>query len=236
MRFLRLVGFCVLALFAVACSSGAEDADESSAAPGSSSSTTTIASTVASSTSAAIETEDTTTTTEAEADAATTSTTTTTESPALPCGLVVTVAFDEGAPRDRMTISNASTGDVSISSAVFDLSTSAGNVIFDTLDGGSGVEVFQDFQVEAGDAVLAVDPVAEDGGSQLGLDFDSFTPAQSFTFSIDVDDQLADSDLGQIQVTGSELAGATVTFTAADETSAVAEFGENDTAEFIADC
>ena len=107
-----------------------------------------------------------------------------------------------------MTITNRS--ETAISAITFDLSTSVGQIIFDTRSGGDGVEVFQDFQVERGDATLGAEPIAQDGTDVLELRFDSFPPEQDFVFSIDVDDRLENSELGQIQVTGSEIDGARV--------------------------
>jgi len=47
--------------------------------------------------------------------------------------------------------------------------------------------------------------------AQLALDFDAFGPAAQYQFTIDVDDRLTASDLGQIRVTGGEMAGSVVT-------------------------
>lgn len=155
---------------------------------------------------------------------------------AVACGFAVSIVFDEGAPRDRIAISNDSSADISIASARFDLASSVGGIIFDTLDGGIGVEVFQDFQVEGGDAVLANEPIAEDGATDLRLDFESFEPGDSFTFSIDVDDQLTDSDLGQIQVTGAEIAGALVAITTAGGVEVTGVFDQSNGARVQTDC
>ena len=154
----------------------------------------------------------------------------------VPCGLVVEVVFDEGAPRDRMSIANESTTEISIDSFRIDLSSSVGGIIFDTLEGGSGVEVFQDFQVEGGDAVLSSEPVAEDGADELRLEYDTFNTGESFEFSIDVDDQLPDSDLGQIQVTGAEIAGALVAVTTADGSEVAGVFDDSSSARVQTDC
>ncbi len=146
------------------------------------------------------------------------------------CGVSVAVLFDEGAPRDRLTISNESEAGVEIAEVSFDLSSSVGQIIFDTVDGGSGVEVFQDFRVEDGAAKLANDPDADDGADSLDLSFSTFGSGESFTFSIDVDDQLVDSELGQIQVTGAEIEGATVTVVLADGVQFAGSFTSDSTA------
>lgn len=176
-----------------------------------------------STTSALVETSDTTETTAAtETDEAIGA-----DEPSPVCGAAFQVVFEEGAPRDRMTISNVSEAEADFRTVSIDLTESTGKIIFDTTDGGEGVEVFQAFQIESGDAVLAADPIAVDGGSTLDLSFTSFVAGQSFTFSIDVDDQLEDSDLGQIQVTGAEIEGALI--------EVELSTGSNLTAAFVSD-
>jgi len=152
------------------------------------------------------------------------------------CGVVIEVLFDEGAPRDRMSISNGSTAAIDITKVTFDLSTSFGRIIFDTLDGGAGVEVFQDFRVESGSAELTKDPTANDGADSLVLEFDRFATGDDFTFSIDVDDQLVDSALGQIQVTGAEIEGASVSFEIAQGDAIAATFGADSAASANSGC
>ena len=150
------------------------------------------------------------------------------------CGLRVDVAFGESAPRDRMTITNGS--DAAIAGMTFDLSTSVGQIIFDTLSGGDGVEVFQDFQVERGDATLAAEPIAQDGSDVLELRFESFLPEEDFVFSIDVDDRLENSELGQIQVTGSEIDGAVVVVEFANGETLSGSFDTNSKAIVESNC
>ena len=50
-------------------------------------------------------------------------------------------------------------------------------------------------------------------------------------FSIDVDDRMVSSDLGQIRVTGGEMAGAVATFEAADGTVVKAVFDAKNRAQ-----
>jgi hypothetical protein len=52
----------------------------------------------------------------------------------------------------------------------------------------------------------------EDGSDAINLDFKKFSGGDSFTFSIDVDDQLTASELGQIRITGGEMAQAKAIF------------------------
>jgi hypothetical protein len=118
------------------------------------------------------------------------------------------MVFIESAPRDRFEIRNDSSAGQRIQRLTLDLSPSAGKLIFDTIEGGTGVEVFQPFRVETGEARLRGSPVIQDGSERLTLDFTRFEPGQRFVFSIDVDDQLSASDLGQIRVSGREMEGA----------------------------
>lgn len=128
------------------------------------------------------------------------------------CHVDLNVKFVESAPRDRFVISNNSTRNVEIISASIDLSTSQGNLIFDTEDGGTGVEVFQKFRSETEQVKLVASPEVNDGDNQLDMSFEAFSKDEVYQFSIDVDDQNVQSDLGQIRVTGGELEGAEVTF------------------------
>lgn len=126
------------------------------------------------------------------------------------CGLDIAARFDEGAPVDIFRIENRSTQVWSITSATYDLTSSRGKLIFDTDEGGNGVEVFQPFKQTGGKADLRRLSNLEDGSSSMTLDFDSFEAGEDFSFSIDVDDTLKASQLGQIRVAGSEIAGARI--------------------------
>jgi hypothetical protein len=124
------------------------------------------------------------------------------------CVQEVSMVFIESAPRDRFEIRNDSSTGQHIQRLTLDLSPSSGKLIFDTIEGGTGVEVFQPFRVETGEARLRGSPVIQDGSERLTLDFTRFEPGQRFVFSIDVDDQLSASELGQIRVSGREMEGA----------------------------
>ncbi|MFK7892841.1 MAG: hypothetical protein AB8B63_18655 [Granulosicoccus sp.] len=124
-----------------------------------------------------------------------------------PCELSVNARFQEGAPRDYFYITNASEPKWSISEFNLDLEPSAGRLIFDTHAGGKGVDVFQLFEVAEGSAEIGSATLPGDGESQLRIHFLRFDAGDTFSFSIDVDDQLRDSSLGQIRVAGSEIAG-----------------------------
>jgi hypothetical protein len=124
------------------------------------------------------------------------------------CVRDVSLVFSESAPRDRFEIRNDSSAGQRIQRLTLDLSPSAGQLIFDTTEGGTGVDVFQPFRTEPGEARLSRSPVVDDGSDRITLDFTRFEPGQRFRFSIDVDDRLAASDLGQTRVSGREMQGA----------------------------
>ena len=120
----------------------------------------------------------------------------------------VSLVFTESAPRDRFELINESSPGQRVQRLTLNLAGSAGRLIFDTVEGGTGVEVFQPFRVESGEARLSKTPVVQDGSDRLELTFTRFDPGQRLVFSIDVDDRLTASDLGQTRVAGSEMAGA----------------------------
>lgn len=123
------------------------------------------------------------------------------------CAWSTSAKFDEGAPRDYFHITNESTGPWAISAFHLDLKPSAGQLIFDTEAGGKGVEVFQLFDAAPGNVKMKEARIPDDGDTELQVSFNEFAAGDTFSFSIDVDDQLTDSELGQIRVSGSEMAG-----------------------------
>jgi len=127
------------------------------------------------------------------------------------CSASAEARFIESAPRDRFEISNKSRQGVQIASIDIDLKGSKGNLIFDTIEGGEGVEVFQPYRTANGKELLVLEPKVADGAEQIALVFKQFGPDKGFSFSIDVDDRLANSELGNIRVSGSEMQGAKMT-------------------------
>jgi hypothetical protein len=127
------------------------------------------------------------------------------------CEHEVSLVFTESAPRDLFEIRNGSSKGQSVQRVTLDLAGSAGRLLFDTVEGGTGVEVFQPFRTESGEAKLSKSPTVPDGSDRLELVFDRFDAGQRFRFSIDVDDRLTASDLGQIRVSGREMEGAVMT-------------------------
>ncbi len=134
------------------------------------------------------------------------------------CGFSLESRFIESAPRDSFVFSNQSRKAWNIVTIQIDMSQSVGKLIFDTVDGGDGVEVFQPFQVsesrgESGEATLGEMPIPSDGDQNIVLNISHFPQESSFSFTIDVDDQLTESELGQIRVSENEIAGSVLSVT-----------------------
>ncbi|WP_171126148.1 MULTISPECIES: aggregation factor core [unclassified Ruegeria] len=128
----------------------------------------------------------------------------------------VQIRFIEGAPKDRFVLTNVGACEVEASTLKIDLSQSAGRLIFDVAEKGAGVEVFQPLEfVEGADALRQI-PAVVDGQDSIVLEIASFAAGDKLAFTIDVDDTIGQRE---ITVTGSEIEGATVSYTDADKTS-----------------
>ncbi|MEM6256054.1 MAG: hypothetical protein AAF821_24340 [Cyanobacteria bacterium P01_D01_bin.156] len=144
---------------------------------------------------------------------------------------VVEIKFVESAPKDIFVITNMGSCTLEELTIDLDLSPSVGKLIFDTTATGAGVDVFQPFEVEAGDIMpLAADGV-NDGDTQLALLITSLDPGDRASFTIDVDDTLPRSDLGQIRVADSEISGAVVSITAGGTETILATFDNGSVAQ-----
>ena len=125
----------------------------------------------------------------------------------------VTVTFDENVPTDSFRIANTSLCRATVTAITIDLAGSAGGLVFDTAPGGEGVNAYEPFGLRAGgEIVTEVTPVA-DGDRSLTLTFSALAPGSAVEVTIDVDDRLVSGPLGQAQVAGAEISGATVTAT-----------------------
>ena len=123
----------------------------------------------------------------------------------------MTVTFRESAPKDSFEVRNTGNCRAIPMTLLIDLGKSRGRLIFDVTGKGAGVEVFQPFEIARGRQLAAKTPLVRDGDDQLSLRLKRLQPADVFAFTIDVDDTLNDSTLGQIRVAGSEIEGATAT-------------------------
>ena len=126
------------------------------------------------------------------------------------CDATLSARFIESAPRDRFTFVNTSKPGWSINHISIELAESQGNLVFDTESGGLGVEVYQPYKLEDSSAGVANVLLPDDGEQTIEITFAQFPAGANYTFSIDVDDQLTRSALGNIRVTGGEMKGAQV--------------------------
>lgn len=117
------------------------------------------------------------------------------------------VRFDEGAPKDRFTISNVGNCAVGATIVSIDLSGSPYGLIFDTTGSGAGVQVFQPFELTAGKDRLASIPVVKDGQNKITLNLLDLKPGETVSFTIDVDDTVNNRE---ITVADTEIVGATI--------------------------
>lgn len=139
----------------------------------------------------------------------------------------IEVRFSEGAPKDRFIITNQGECKISNLTLDLDLSKSQGKLIFDITAAGSGVDVFQPFEITEGKMKLASGAAVKDGDSSLSLQIESINPGERVSFTIDVDDTLPVSSLGMIRVAGSEIQGGEVTINSAEIPKTSAVFGNN---------
>jgi hypothetical protein len=126
------------------------------------------------------------------------------------CGPEVVIRFIDSDP-DLFIIENKSLEDWTLLSLEFRAGNSMGKVVFDTDFGGAGASAPQQFEHVEGEVGLMGTPVVADGAEELSLHFINFSAGRQFTFSIDLDDRIPMSDMGQAYVTGEEIAGAEVT-------------------------
>lgn len=117
------------------------------------------------------------------------------------------VRFDEGAPKDRFTLTN--TGDCALPAMVvtLNLGTAPAGLIFDVTGSGAGVEVFQPFEMVSGGDALAELPTVLDGDNAVKLKLNGLAAGANVAFTVDVDDTAGGRE---ITVSGSEIAGASV--------------------------
>lgn len=134
---------------------------------------------------------------------------------AAPANADIRVRFIEGAPKDQFVLVNEGRCAVPPSELVVDLSGSTAGLIFDVTGNGAGVEVFQPFELVEGAGALKGTPHVSDGDTQVSLSMDQLAPRARIAFTIDVDDTLGARG---ITVSGAEIAGATVRWSAAGVT------------------
>ena len=144
---------------------------------------------------------------------------------------LVEIEFVESAPKDRFVITNIGSCALDELMIDFDLSQSAGKLIFDTTATGAGVEVFQPFEVEEGDIVQLTAEGVGDGDAELAIQIAYLAPGDTASFTIDVDDTLPAGELGQIRVSDSEISGGIVNITVGNSETTSTRFNNESTAQ-----
>lgn len=122
----------------------------------------------------------------------------------------LTVQFADGAPKDSITLQNNGC-DLRDAMLILDLAGSSGDLIFDVTSGGAGVEVFQPVEITSGYAALS--PV-QDGDKQLQIFISALDAGETLGLTADLDDTLEAGR--QITVSGSEMAGASMSLALSD--------------------
>lgn len=120
------------------------------------------------------------------------------------------VRFDEGAPKDRFTLTNTGACALPAMVVTLDLGTAPAGLIFDVTGAGAGVEVFQPFEVVSGGDTLIEVPEVLDGDNAIQLKLTGLAAGADVAFTVDVDDTGGGRE---ITVSGSEIAGASVQMT-----------------------
>ncbi len=142
----------------------------------------------------------------------------------------VEIRFVESAPKDSFIIVNGGKCDLRDFVLDLDLAASRGQLVFDTTEAGAGVEVFQPFESLEGGLTLVSAKTVADGDKTLSVRGALLPSNQSVSFTIDVDDTLADSSLGQIRVTGAEIQNAVARLSANNNPGVSASFDANNRA------
>lgn len=88
---------------------------------------------------------------------------------AAPSASDILVVFEEGAPKDRFTISNTGPCSVADAAVTIDLGASVAGLIFDVSGAGAGVSVFQPLDIVAGRNLLKDVPVVSGVETKLIL-------------------------------------------------------------------
>ena len=128
--------------------------------------------------------------------------------PAAACGPIIDIQFMEDSGGDLFMIENKSEEPWLLVSLEIDLKGSFGRLIFDTDGGGLGESMHTPFAAGDDRVGLIAVPEVRDGSQEVFLQFSAFAPGQDFTFIVDTDDRLENSEWGQAHVTGPEMAGA----------------------------
>ncbi len=124
------------------------------------------------------------------------------------CGPRVWIEYTDDDP-DYFIIKNRSPRGWSLEMLAIDLIPSAGNLVFDTDEGGPGVGGASPFYPDALSSVRLIGTIpAQDGGRTIGLQFEDFFQDRDYTFHVDLD--AIPSGGGRTWVLPSDMKGARV--------------------------
>lgn len=118
--------------------------------------------------------------------------------------------FLEGAPKDRFILTNQGACQIESALVKLDLSTSKAGLVFDVTAIGSGVEVYQPFEITVGSEHILSVPEVADGDQSVILQIQDFGPGKVVAFTFDVDDTTGGRE---ITVSDSEFTGVSVSAT-----------------------
>lgn len=99
----------------------------------------------------------------------------------------VSIQFDSERGTDSFTITNMDACPLEKETIKIDLELSLGGLIFDTVQGGPGLNRATEFSVMRGEHYLALTPVVRDGDNQLTLDVDKLPGDATIILSLDTD-------------------------------------------------
>jgi len=124
------------------------------------------------------------------------------------CGPRAWVEYTDDNP-DYFIIKNRSPKGWTLVMLAIDLAASAGNLVFDTDEGGPGVGGASPFYPDAVSPVRLVGTLpAQDGGRTIGLQFEEFLQDRDYTFHVDLD--ALPSSGGRTWVLPSDMKGARI--------------------------
>jgi hypothetical protein len=120
------------------------------------------------------------------------------------------MVYVEAAPNDLVVLRNLSPEGWQVARVDWRLQESEGELIFDTVAGGEGVDSAHAFAFTGGSAGvrLADVPLVSDGAREMTLLFDAYPAGAAFEFSIDLDDTAL--GLPDTIVDGREIEGAAI--------------------------
>jgi len=124
----------------------------------------------------------------------------------------LSIKFIESAPKDRFEIKNIGPCAIPSGQMSINMENSKGGLIFDITAGGAGVEVFQKFEAVTGANKFELISPIKDGDNIISFKTSSLEPNAMISFTIDVDDTLVNSALGQIRVSGNEISGSSLEY------------------------